>query len=309
MIIRAGADVIDGVAVEKIMVEGGRAVGVRLEDGREFRAKNFVASSVNPNMTFLDLVGPEQLEPRFAKKVENFKYSNTTPLFTLHLSLNEQIRWKAAQDNPDVAKAWYIMAGPESLDDVVELYEDCAKRRIPRTIHLLGGVPSQHDPTQAPPGKCTAFFWQVAPGNLSSSEGGKERWDEVRDEYMERCADHLSYYAENLTPDNIVEKFGFTPLDIERHLPEMVGGDIQIGELSHSQILDKRPFPECSRYGTPIPGLYLCGSSTHPSGNITGAPGYNAANIISRDLGIKPWWNPVDPEEHWKSLGEKEEES
>ena len=306
MIIRAGADVIDGVGVEKIMVEEGRAVGVRLADGRKFRAKNFIASSINPNMTFLDMIGPKQLDPQFTKKVENFKYSNTTPLFTLHLSLNEQLKWKAAEHHPDVEKSWYIVAGPESLSDVVQLYEDCEAGRIPRAINLVGGLPSQHDPTQAPPGKCTAFFWQVAPGSLSEEEGGKERWDQIRDEYTKRCADHLAYYAENLTPENIVESFGFTPLDIERHLPEMVGGDIQAGELSHSQILDKRPFPECSRYSTPIPGLYLCGASTHPSGNITGAPGYNAANAICQDLGLKPWWNPVDSEAHWKSLCEKE---
>ncbi len=102
----------------------------------------------------------------------------------------------------------------------------------------------------------------------------------------------------------MADVFGTTPIDIERHLPNMVGGDIQVGELSENQIVDRRPFPECSQYRTPVKGLYLCGASTHPSGNITGAPGYNAAGVICRDLGMEPWWKPVDPEAYWKSLAE-----
>jgi phytoene dehydrogenase-like protein len=305
MIVKAGAQVIEGQDVTKILVEDGRAVGVQIRDGREFRARKFVASCVNPNQTFLDMVGAEHLDSGFVKKVKGFKYSNTTPLFTLHLALNERLYWKAAEWDPDVNKAWYIIAGLEGIEDIIELYKDCADRRLPRSLQLIGGLPGQHDPTQAPPGKCTAFFWQVAPGNLCEEEGGPERWDQIRDEYTVQCAKHLATYAENLTPENAVDVFGVTPLDIERHLPNMVGGDIQVGELSENQIVDRRPFPECSQYRTPVQGLYLCGASTHPSGNITGAPGYNAAGVICRDLGIHPWWKPVDPGAYWESLAEK----
>jgi len=304
MIVKAGVQIIEGQDVTKILVEDGRAAGVQIRDGREFRARRFVASGINPNQTFLDLVGEEHLEPDFIKKVEGFKYSNTTPLFTLHLALDERLYWKAAKWDPDVNKAWYIIAGLEGIQDIIELYKDCAARRLPRALQLIGGLPGQHDPTQAPPGKCTAFFWQVAPGNLCEEEGGPEEWDQIRDEFTDQCARHLAPYAENLTPENIVDVFGTTPLDIERHLPNMVGGDIQVGELSEDQIVDRRPFPECSQYRTPVQGLYLCGSSTHPSGNITGAPGYNAAGVISRDLGMDPWWKPVDPEAYWESLAE-----
>ena len=117
---------------------------------------------------------------------------------------------------------------------------------------------------------------------------------------------HLAHYTSNLTPANIVHKFGVTPVDIERHLPNMVGGDIQVGELNENQILDKRPFPECSQYRTPVKGLYLCGSSAHPGGNITGGPGYNAAGVICSDLGMEPWWKPKDPEKEWEALAARE---
>ncbi len=302
MIVKAGAEVIEGQAVVKVLVERGRAVGVRTEDGREFRARKFVVSSVNPHQTFLEMLERENLAPEFAKKVEAFKYSDTTPLFTLHLALNERLYWKAAEYDPDANRAYYLIAGLEGLRDIQALYRDCAARRLPRSLQLLGALPAQHDPTQAPPGKCTGFFWQIAPGNLCEEEGSRARWDKIRDEFTDRCVHHLGHYATNLTPANIVDKFGQTPIDIERHLPNMHGGDIVCGEMSENQVLDRRPFLECSQYRTPVKGLYLCGASTHPGGNITGAPGHNAAGVICRDLGMDPWWKPVDPAAHWEAL-------
>lgn len=306
MVVKAGVDVVESGPVARILLENGRAVGLRTVDGREFRARKFVASSLNPNQTFLDMVGKENLTPEFAKKVEGFKYSNTTPLFTLHLALNEAMQWKAAAYDPEVNNSYYVICGLEGLKDIEELYQDANSGRLPRSLQLLGAQPAKHDPSQAPPGKCTAFFWQVAPGNLCEEEGGRARWDKIRQEFTDRCVAHLTHYTTNLTPENIVHKFGVTPADIERHLPNMVGGDIQVGELNENQILDKRPFPECSQYRTPVNGLYLCGSSTHPGGNITGGPGYNAAGIICTDLGMDPWWKPKDPAKEWEALATKD---
>jgi len=306
MVVKAGADVVEAEAVAKILVEDGRAVGLRTNDGREFRARKFVASSVNPNQTFLEMVGAEHLASEFVKKVEGYQYSNTTPLFTLHLALNERMYWKAADYDPDVNKSFYLICGLEGLRDIEELYQDCAARRLPRSLQLLGAQPAQHDPSQAPPGKCTAFFWQVAPGNLCDEEGGRARWDRIRQEFTDRCATHLAHYATNLTPANIVNKFGITPADIERHLPNMVGGDIVVGEMSRDQVLENRPFPGWGQYRTPINGLYLCGSSAHPGGNITGGPGYNAAGVICADLGIEPWWKPKDAAAEWEALAAAE---
>ena len=76
--------------------------------------------------------------------------------------------------------------------------------------------------------------------------------------------------------------------------------------MSEDQLMDKRPFPGCSQYRTPVKGLYICGSSTHPGGNVTGAPGYNAAGVICRDQGIDPWWKPRDAMEHWQELAAEE---
>ena len=85
-------------------------------------------------------------------------------------------------------------------------------------------------------------------------------------------------------------------------MPNMVAGDQLLGELNANQVLDKRPLPELSQYRTPIKNLYLCGGSCHPSGNITGGPGYNAAGVIADDLGLNKWWEPLDVEAAWENL-------
>src|SRR5258706_4738506 len=109
-------------------------------------------------------------------------------------------------------------------------------------------------------------------------------------------------FAPNLDEKNILSSDSTTPLDIERHDKNMYCGDWMVGEYSGDQALENRPFPGWGQYKTPIDGLFMCGSSCHPGGNITGAPGYNAAKVIAESLGLKTWWHPVDFREHLRGL-------
>jgi len=162
-------------------------------------------------------------------------------------------------------------------------------------------MPTIHDSTQAPPGKHTALLWQFAPYHLKN--GGPEAWDRIGEEYMEVCLDRWRKYTTNLDKENILGTYVLSPLDVERKLINMRRGDHCVGRSSRGQMLDNRPFSsDCKPYRTPIEGLYLCGSGTHPFGNVTGAPGYNAAKVICEDLGLKIWWNPVDPRDIWSKL-------
>ncbi len=98
-------------------------------------------------------------------------------------------------------------------------------------------------------------------------------------------------HAPNLA-DAVIDQFTRSPLDTERSLPNMREGDLLVGAFTNDQIGFHRPFPGAGTYRAHIPGLYLCGSSSHPGGNITGLPGYNAAQVILADLGIKADWAP-----------------
>ena len=99
-------------------------------------------------------------------------------------------------------------------------------------------------------------------------------------------------HAPNLA-DAVLDSFTRTPMDTERSLPNMREGDLLVGAFTNGQIGYHRPFPGAGSYRTHLPGLYLCGSSSHPGGNITGLPGYNAAQVILADLGIEADWTPA----------------
>ena len=90
----------------------------------------------------------------------------------------------------------------------------------------------------------------------------------------------------------VIDSFTRSPLDAERSLPNMRDGDLLVGAFTNGQVGHDRPFPGAGNYRTHVPGLYLCGSSSHPGGNITGLPAYNAAQVILADFGIKAAWMP-----------------
>jgi phytoene dehydrogenase-like protein len=99
-------------------------------------------------------------------------------------------------------------------------------------------------------------------------------------------------HAPNLA-DAILDSFARTPLDIVRDLPNMREGDLLVGAFADDQVGYHRPFPVAGAYRAHLPGLYLCGASSHPGGNITGLPAYNAAQVILADLGLGADWMPA----------------
>ena len=106
------------------------------------------------------------------------------------------------------------------------------------------------------------------------------------------CCALWQRYAPNLA-DAVIDAFTRTPLDTERALPNMREGDLLVGAFANDQVGYHRPFAGAGTYRTHLPGLYLCGSSSHPGGNITGLPGYNAAQVILSDLGVTADWMPA----------------
>ena len=294
-----GGKIREASHVREIMIEGERAVGVVLDDGRKIRATKLVASSVDIPQTFLALVGEDKLESSFTEKVKGFKFSKF-PLFSVHFALNEPLHYSSAAFDPNIDLGFNCNIGLECPEDYFDHVSEIEAGNLPKKPGMQCAQPSLHDPLQAPQGKHTAFLWQMAPYNLK--DGGPEAWDRVKDEYSEVCLERWQQYAPNLNKENIIGSYVFTPLDVERKLINMRFGDHCVGSASRDQMLDNRPFPGLKPYQTPIEGLYLCGSGSHPFGNITGAPGYNAAKVICEDLELDPWWNPPDPRALWSEM-------
>ncbi len=285
--------------VRAIIIEGGKAKGVILDDGRRIYARKCVASSVDVPQTFLELVGEDKLPKDVVEKAKKFKFSKLV-LFSAHLALHEPLRYKSASFNPDINIGFNYNVGLESIADFEAHLREIDEGVPPKKPGMQCAVPTLHDPTQAPTGKHTAFLWQFAPYNLKN--GGPEAWDKVKNEYMEVCLERWRQYAPNCNSKNIIAKYAFSPLDVERKLINMRGGDHCVGAATFDQMLENRPCAGLKPYRTPIEGLYLCGSGSHPFGNCTGAPGYNAASAICEDLNIKKWWNTPNLRELWSKL-------
>jgi phytoene dehydrogenase-like protein len=270
----AGVEVRTEAAVSKIIVKDGAAVGVILANG-DYLTAGVIASSVDPNRTFLQMVGAEQLPNEFVEDVRRYKFRGSSGKVNLALDgLPDFTSLKGA--GPHLRGAISISPGIEYME---RAYDEAKYGRYSRRPYIDMVIPSLTDPSVAPPGKHVAScFVQYAPYHLKAGN-----WDEQRDAFGDTVIDTLAEYAPNIK-NLILHRQVLTPLDMEREFG-LTEGNIFQGELTLEQLFFLRPAPGWAQYRTPLKNLYMCGSATHPGGGIMGAPGRNAANRILKETG------------------------
>ena len=125
----------------------------------------------------------------------------------------------------------------------------------------------QKNPSVAPPGKHVLWVQvRVLPAEISGDAKGEiatKTWDEAKAPYAARVLDILESYAPGLR-GRILGQAVFSPLDLERENPNLIGGDNLSGSHHLDQNFFLRPVAGWSRYRTPVKNLYLCGASTWP---------------------------------------------
>jgi phytoene dehydrogenase-like protein len=287
----SGGVILTGQTVTRVLVESGRAVGIEVADGTQIRAEEFVASTLNPQQTILELTGAEHWSGEVVEQVRRFRYNLVGPLFGVNVALREPPTYRAAAHTPDPDRAFMTILGLETPEEILAMYRDHPAGKITRPLTLWGAAPTVHDPSQAREGFHTAFMWEKVPFAL---EGDPAHWDTWKERHGEEVLARWAEYAPNLRGEIIASRYALSPLDTVRHLPNMAGGDLTVGWLGEEQMGVNRPTPSLSGYATPLAGLYMAGSCMHPGGNITGYPGYNAAGVIARALDLEPWWTPPD---------------
>jgi phytoene dehydrogenase-like protein len=266
----AGAEIRTGAVVERIDIREGRARGVVLAGGQRIEA-SAVISNLDPRRTFLGLVDETALDPAFVKAIRHYRSEGTSLKMNLALSGLPEFRALPGAPGPQHRATMHICP---SIKYVERAWDDAKYGRPSERPLLELTVPTMYDPSLAPPGKhILGVFLQYAPYTLR--EGN---WDELREPYGRHVLDLIAEYAPNI--HSIVDQVQvLTPLDLERRFG-LTGGNIFHGEMSLDQMFVMRPLAGWARYRTPIRGLYLCGSGTHPGGGVMGAPGYNAAREI-----------------------------
>jgi phytoene dehydrogenase-like protein len=266
-----GADIRTGAEVERVLVEGGRAVGVRLAGGEVLQARA-VVSNADPKRTFLSLVDGADLSADFRTSVA--RLSTRVSYLKFHAAMRELpdfSRFLGPDYDPRVvARVWIN----PSVAYYEQAWRDADGGEPSRAPVMSIQIPSTYDPSVAPPGRHTlSIFGMYAP--VSPNRG---TWDELRQETGERLIDAVSEYAPNFR-DAILDWQLFTPLDLERRVG-LSAGNIHHLDMVPSQLFGSRPLPGWSDYRTPIPGLWLCGAGTHPGGEVSGMPGHNAAHAL-----------------------------
>jgi phytoene dehydrogenase-like protein len=268
-----GAEIRTQAPIAKVLIRGGQAYGVVLENGDEIKGRA-VISSLDPNRTFLKCVGEEHLPGEFVAQIKKYKLRGSSG--KVNLSLDALPRFKGRPE-PGPHLMGDIAIAP-SVDYLERAYDDAKYGDFSKRPYINIVLPSLSDPTIAPPGKhVMSCFVQYAPYKLKSGT-----WDEKREAFGDTVIDTIAEFAPNIK-DIITHRQVLTPLDLERDFG-LTEGNIFHGELSLEQLFFLRPAAGWAKYRTPLKNFYMCGSGTHPGGGVMGAPGANAAREILIDF-------------------------
>jgi phytoene dehydrogenase-like protein len=269
-----GVDLRTGTEVEEILVADGRVRGVRLASGEEMEA-GLVLSNADPKRTFLKLVDRNALPADFRTQVKNL--STKTSYLKFHAIMDrppDTSRYLGREPKPEEVS--YIHIAP-SLEHYRNAYEEI-RAGEPATepiVHIQ--IPSVYDNTLTERDGHIVSIWALyAPPKLA-----RGTWEERREGVGNALIDYVAEFVPNFRKD-MREWRLFTPADLEQRVG-LTDGNIRHLDVLPGQFMSQRPMPGAG-YSTPLDGLYLCGSGTHPAGEVSGAPGHNAAHAVLREV-------------------------
>ncbi|MBV8264661.1 MAG: NAD(P)/FAD-dependent oxidoreductase [Candidatus Eremiobacteraeota bacterium] len=257
--------------VGMVLVDGGYAKGVVLDDGTEIESR-YVLSGADPISTFLTMVPSGTLEPAFVERVRSWRCEG--PSMKLNIALGELPNFSSRPSGESAPQHNATIHVAPDVDYLQRAYED-ARNGLPSKEPMLEMfLQTPSDFTLAPKGKhLLSVFAQYFPYTRSDGE-----WTDAR---REAAADAIvatiGKYAPNV-PNAVEARQILTPYDLERRfgLPK--------GHIFHGELLPGQIFEDRFDVRTPLRGLYLCGSGTHPGGCVSGAPGVRGARAALKDV-------------------------
>jgi phytoene dehydrogenase-like protein len=270
----SGGTILTDSEVSQVIINNGRAEGVALANGDEVRGR-LVISNADVKRTFLKLVDERDLPENFVHRVRHFKMRGSSGKVNIALD--------SLPDFPNLPKGSTAIKGDLHFTDTVERiergYDDWKAGRWSADPFLDAMIPTTLDPTMAEPGKhFMSCFVQYCPPKVE----GRDWTDTDRDAFAETVVSQIADYSPGFR-DRILHMEVRTPRELEAEVG-LTEGNIFQGELTFDQLLFNRPVPGYAQYRSPVEGLWMCGSSTHPGGGVMGAPGRNAAAEILRSL-------------------------
>jgi beta-carotene ketolase (CrtO type) len=279
-----GGKVLTEQTVEKILVDDGKAVGVRVQGGTEYRAKQGVISNIDAKRLFLNLVDSSDMDaadPTLRDRLERRIINNNETILKIDCALSEPLRFEHHNHQDPYLIGSVLIA--DSVKQVETAHSDPTIGKIPDSDPSMYVVmPTMLDPTMAPEGKHTLWIEFFAPYQVENAEGtglhGTGWTDELKNKVADRVIDKLADYAPNVK-NAIIARHVESPAELSDRLGALKGNYYHI-DMSLEQMMFFRPLPELANYKTPIGNLFLSGAGTHPGGSISGMPGRNCARAF-----------------------------
>lgn len=277
--------------VEKILLENGRAVGIRLTDGTEVEAKKLVVCDTHVDQVVQKFIGEENTPGFIVEKVKNLKADSGG--WWIYFCLNEVPRYKHLAEHPDcLTQRQYLMPlDPDYLR--FRQKEELERGDYPTHNYHHMTHDSVFDPRYAPEGKHCSLVEVYGP--KLSVRPDRSWWEHSKTEIVDRVLKEWRIYAPNMTKDNVIDYFCEIPHDIGDRLIDMHGTWTMI-DMTNDQMGQRRPFKEYSRYRTHVDNVYICSSVMHPGGATHGLCGYNCYKRMVEDLGLEKVWETAGRE-------------
>ncbi len=279
-----GGDIFTDQHVEKVLIDNGKAVGVRVAGGKEYRAKEAVISNIDAKRLFMQMVeksDSDAADPDLHERLKRRIVNNNETILKIDLALNEPLRFEHHEHKDEYLVGSILIA--DSVTHVEQAHSLCTLGQIPDADPSMYAVlPSYRDPSLAPPGKHTLWIEFFAPYQIKDANGtglnGTGWTDELKNKVADRVIDKLADYAPNVK-DATIARAVESPAELGERLGAYKGNYYHI-DMTLDQMIFFRPLPEIANYKTPIEDLYLTGAGTHPGGSISGMPGRNCARVF-----------------------------
>ncbi|ABA21204.1 FAD dependent oxidoreductase [Trichormus variabilis ATCC 29413] len=270
--------------VEKVLIDDGKAVGVRVGGGTEYRAKYGVISNIDAKRLFLQMTDKSDVDaadPDLWERLERRVVNNNETILKIDLALDEPLRFPFHAHKDEYLVGSILIA--DSVAHVEQAHSKCTLGEIPDSDPSMYVVmPSYLDPTLAPSGKHTVWIEFFAPYQIAGAEGtgfkGTGWTDELKNQVADKVVDKLATYAPNVKTSTIARRVE-SPAELGERLGAYKGNYYHI-DMTLDQMVFFRPLPEIANYKTPIDNLFLTGAGTHPGGSISGMPGRNCARVF-----------------------------
>jgi phytoene dehydrogenase-like protein len=276
-LIRAHGGVVEaGRDVERVLVAGRRATGVRVADGEEVTARRAVVANVTPTQLYARLLPDSPLAPKGLR----FRYGRAE--MQIHLALSEPARWEG-DERLNRAAIVHVTPG---LDGVSRAVNEAERGLLPAEATIVAGQPLTVDPSRAPEGRGMLWIqlqelpWHVKGDAADEIDAEEGSWTEqLRERYADRIVARLARHIPNLE-SSILGRSVLSPADLERANVNLAFGDPYSGALALDQNFLWRPFPGRPGHATEVEGLWHIGASTHPGPGL----GAGSGTLVAKEL-------------------------